>query len=136
MTKNTKTMLYTPEQKDLVVKNACDFGKFLTKNGFTGAWCITNQTRFTQSLADANYKAPKRQMSFVFLYHIIKKDYNYFKSVKNYDFLVYFNDRYNVHTRGVAGFTYFIAKSLMSLKTDDDVENWVNEIHHKIFVEL
>ena len=122
--------LFTPEQKQVVIKNAYEFGKFFAKMNFLTSWAKHHQTEFTNRLKNRSIKNQSSQLGILFAYYISIKNFDYFIKNKTFDYNRYFTIQTST---GWAGFAYYIFQSLQELKTDIEIQYFFEELHNTIF---
>lgn len=125
-----KQCLFTAEQKQVVIENDYEFGKFFASKGFLTSWAKHHQTEFTNRLKNRSIKNQSSQLGVLFAYYISIKDFHYFIKNKTFDYNKYFTSSAST---GWAGFAYYIFQSLQELKTDIEIQYFFEELYNTIF---
>lgn len=124
-----KKCLFTPEQKEVVIDNAYEFGKFFAKKQFIKAWTPSFRNEFKKNLNKV-VKNQSRQLGILFAYHISIKNFDYFIQNRSFDFERYFT---SLPTTGWAGFTYWLFNEFQKLETNKEIIEFFEKLHEEIF---
>ena len=123
--------LFTPEQKQVVIKNAFDFGKFFARKSFLISYAKHHETEFKNRLKNRPTKNQSSQLGILFAYYIATKNWHYFVKNKHFDYSRYFSSKKT--STGWSGFACYIFQSLKELQTDKKIEYFFEELYSKVF---
>ena len=125
-----KECLFTAEQKQVVIENYYEFGKYFDRKNLIKDWSQTSQTEFCNRLKNRPVKNQSKQLGILFAYHIITKNYDYFINNKTFDFQRYFTMS---AAKGWSGFVYFIFQELKKLQTAEEVTVFFDNLYDELF---
>ena len=125
-----KECLFAPEQKQVVIANAYDIGKFFVSKGLLTSWAKHHQTEFINRLKNRSIQRQSSQLGILFAYHISIKDFDYFVKNKTFDYNRYFT---SVATTGWTGFAYYMFQIMQKSESDLECQKAFEELYNTIF---
>jgi hypothetical protein len=125
-----KEYLFTERQKQIVINNSYEFGKFFSNNNLRNKSYTPSDVSNFKNCLKRNIICQSSQLGILFAYHIATKNFDYFIEKQTFDFRKYIK---NDPTTGWSGFANYIFQSLQKCNTDKEVKFVFEELYYKIF---